>query len=123
LADGTGILRGVNTIFARTSFAQSNPKLIQIVLEQYARAAKALRDTPETETAKIAAAFSLEPKQLQKVVAKYNYPVVITHEDIQSLRETTSFLRNIGVVTDSKFDIANYIDDSYGKAANLKQYQ
>jgi sulfonate transport system substrate-binding protein len=123
LADGTGILRGTNNIFSTTAFATENPKLVQLLLEQYARAAKALKDDPEGETAKIAEAYSLTPEQLKSVTDKYYYSVVIADEDIECLRGTTDFLRNIGVVTDDSFDIADYIDPSYANNANLAQYK
>ncbi|MDR1070286.1 MAG: aliphatic sulfonate ABC transporter substrate-binding protein [Gracilibacteraceae bacterium] len=123
LADGTGILRGTNNIFSTTAFAEENPKLVQLLLEQYARAAKALKDDPLGESAKVAAAYSLSPEQLAKVTDKYDYSVVVADEDIECLRGTTDFLRNIGVVTDPGFDIADHIDPSYANNADLAQYK
>jgi sulfonate transport system substrate-binding protein len=123
LADGSGFHRGTNTIFATTAFATANPALIQLLLEQYARAAQALKADPGTEAAKVAEAYSLTPEQLVKVVSKYTYSVNIDDADIECLRGTTEFLREIGVVTDDSFDIADYMDQSYANNANLAKYQ
>ncbi|MDR1320230.1 MAG: aliphatic sulfonate ABC transporter substrate-binding protein [Gracilibacteraceae bacterium] len=123
LADGAGILRGTNNIFSTTAFATENPKLVQLLLEQYARAAKALKDDPLGESAKVAAAYSLSPEQLARVTDKYDYSVVVADEDIECLRGTTDFLRNIGVVTDPAFDIADHIDPSYASNADLARYK
>ncbi len=123
LADGAGFHRGTNTIFSTTAFATANPKLVQLLLEQYARAAQALKANPVTEAAKVAEAYSLTPEQLAKVVDKYIYSVEIDPADTECLRQTTDFLRDIGVVTDDKFDIADYVDPSYAKDANLEQYK
>lgn len=122
LADGTGVLRGVNTIFGRTEYLKANPEIVKIFLEQYARGNKELRENTKSATEAVATKyFTLEPEQLQRVVEKYDYPVEITDADITELESTINFLLKIDAIS-KKVDLSSAVDRSYAKSADLAQY-
>ncbi len=107
-------LAGTNTIIGRKEFTEANPKIVEIVLEQYKRAADSLDEVPDSTWKKVARYLSLDEDQVRQLLPKYNYSVVITQEDIDSLNDTISFLSGIGAL--EEYDISSYCNDSYFKA-------
>ena len=122
IADGTDCgLLGVNNMVARKEFAQANPEVMSVIIEQYARGVAALKDLDDETKAKVAADLSLEPDQLMDVAAKYNYTVVISDEDIVNLQDTIKFLVTIGNL-EEEYDVSEHINTEYMDAANIDQY-
>lgn len=113
-------LRGVNPIIARAEYAQNNPQVIQVIIEQYARAAAELETMDDDTKARVAAYLSLEPEQLLKVSEKYNYTVAIGEEDIASLQDTIGFLVKIGNL-DEEYEIKDYVNTAYLNQAGISQ--
>jgi sulfonate transport system substrate-binding protein len=121
LADGKGgVLRGENTIFGRKKYLEENPEIAKIFLEQYARGNKELRENTAKVTEQIAKSFSLEAKQLEKVIEKYDYSVSIKDEDIAALQDTESFLIGINAIK-KKIGIEKFFNSKYAESANLNK--
>jgi len=121
LADGTGVLRGVNVIFGRTDYLAENPEVVKIFLEQYARGNKELRENTKETTEAITEYFSISAEQLQKVIEKYHYTVTVTDEDIEELQSTSDFLVKIEAI-EKGVNVSDYIDTSYCDDADLAKY-
>ena len=113
IAEGTDVgLAGTNTIVARKAFAEANPDIVSVVLEQYARAAAAI-DTLDDETwTKVAEDLSLDVDQVKSILPKYNFSVSITEEDIDALNDTIAFLVGIDAISEA-YDIGDYANGSY----------
>lgn len=107
-------LAGTNTIIGRKSYCQENPKIVQVVLEQYKRAAEELNQTSAETWEKTAKYLGLEVDQVKSMLPKYNYSVEITQEDIDSLNDTIDFLHGIGKL-EKTYDITNYCNGNYYK--------
>ena len=107
-------LAGTNTIVGRKEYTEANPKIIEVVLEQYKRAADSLDEVPDSIWKKVARYLSLDEEQVKALIPKYNYTVEITQEDIDSLNDTIDFLHSIGSLDD--YDISTYCNSSYYKA-------
>ncbi len=122
IAEGSDVgLAGTNTIVARKAFSEENPLIVEIVLEQYARAASEL-DTLDDETLqKVADDLSLEPEQVLAILPKYNYSVIPQQEDIDALNDTISFLVGIDAISES-YDIADYVNSSYAESERVQAY-
>jgi sulfonate transport system substrate-binding protein len=114
-------LLGVNPIIARSEYADANPEVIKVIIEQYARGVQALENLDDDTKAKVAADLSLEADQLDSVAAKYNYTVEISDDDIANLQDTIQFLVKIGTL-DEEYDFTPYADRDFTKSANISQY-
>ena len=102
-------LAGTNTLIARRAFAEENPKLVEIIREQYRRGAQALADGLDEETAaKIAEYMKLDGSQIDKLLPKFDYTVDITQEDIDSLNDTIRFLYEVKQIPKT-FDISDSV--------------
>ncbi len=112
---------GVNPIVARTEYAENNPEVIKTIIEQYARGVAELENLDEETTNAIAEIFALEPEQLMTISEKYQYNVVFSPEDTESLQDTISFLVNIGNLSE-EFDISSYVNTEYVDSLDLSDY-
>ncbi len=114
-------LLGVNPIVARAEYAQNNPEVIRVIIEQYARGVAALDSLDEDIKKKVADALSLDPELLADVAAKYEYTVKISDADVENLQDTISFLVKIGNL-DKEYEIKDYIKKDYVESADIAQY-
>lgn len=122
ISDGTKVgLLGVNGLVARAEYAKANPKVVSIIIKNYARGVKELANLDSETLNKVAAYLSLKPEQLKKVVAKYNYSVVIDDKDIVGLNDTIKFLVGIGKLK-KEYDIAKFVNRDYLNDAKVEQY-
>lgn len=113
IAEGTDVgLAGTNTIVARKAFAEANPKIVSVVLEQYARAAAAIDTLDEETWAKVAEDLSLDVEQVKSILPKYNFSVSIAQEDVDALNDTIAFLVGIDAISEA-YDIGDYCNGSY----------
>lgn len=118
--DDCGLL-GVNPIVARAEFADQNPGIIKIYIEQFARAVKEFDNLDQETLQKIADDLSLTPEQVLSIKPKYDYVVRITDEDAPNLQKTIQFLVKIGNL-DEEYDINNFIRPEYTQNADIAQY-
>ncbi|MCI9082942.1 MAG: aliphatic sulfonate ABC transporter substrate-binding protein [Lachnospiraceae bacterium] len=114
-------LLGVNPIIARAEYAQNNPEVIRVIIEQYARGVAALDNLDENVKKKVADALSLDPELLADVAAKYEYTVKISDADVENLQDTISFLVKIGNL-DKEYEIKDYVKRDYVENADIAQY-
>lgn len=114
-------LAGTNTIVARSEFADANPGIISIIIEQYARGVAALDNLDDETLQKVADYLSLSTDQVKAIEPKYDFTVRTTQEDIDALNDTIQFLVGIEAI-DKEYDIADYVNTSYADNANLDQY-
>lgn len=105
-------LAGTNTIVARRAFAEQNPTITAVILEQYARAADAIDTLDEETWAAVAADLSLEVEQVKSILPKYVFSVAITQEDIDALNDTIAFLVGIDAISEP-YDLGDYANSSY----------
>lgn len=114
-------LLGVNPIIARAEFAQNNPEIIRVIIEQYARGVAALDNLDEETKNKVADDLSLDASLLSDVAAKYEYTVKISDEDVENLQDTIAFLVKIGNL-DKEYQIKDYVKKEYVENADIAQY-
>lgn len=114
-------LLGVNPIIARAEFAQNNPEIIRVIIEQYARGVAALDNLDEETKNKVADDLSLDANLLSDVAAKYEYTVKISDEDVENLQDTIAFLVKIGNL-DKEYQIKDYVKKEYVENADIAQY-
>lgn len=114
-------LAGTNTIVARSAFAEENPGIISIIVEQYARGVAALENLDEDTLQKVADYLSLTTDQVRAIEPKYDFTVRTTQEDIDALNDTIQFLVGIDAIS-REYDIGEYVNTSYADSANLDQY-
>lgn len=107
-------LAGTNTMIGRKEYCEANPKVVQIVLEQYKRAAEEINNASAETWDYVANYLSLDVEQVKSMLPKYNYSVEITQEDIDSLNDTIDFLVSIGNI-EADYDITPYCNGSYYK--------
>lgn len=115
-----GIL-GVNPIVARADYAQNNPEVVKVIIEQYARGVAALENLDEEIKNNVAKRLSVEPDQLYTVAGKYQYAVTITEDEEADLQNTIAFLVKIGVLAE-EYDISSYVKTGYVEDAAIEQY-
>ncbi len=111
-------LLGENTLMARTAYAQNNAEVIKVIVEQYARGAKALAELDQETVDAVSAALTIDPELFYDVAASYDYVVVMSEAADASLQETIEFLVKIDVIGES-FDITESFDHSYIESAEL----
>lgn len=114
-------LLGVNPIIARAEFAQNNPEIIRVIIEQYARGVAALDNLDEETKNKVADDLSLDADLLSDVAAKYEYTVKISDEDVENLQDTIAFLVKIGNL-DKEYQIKDYVKKECVENADIAQY-
>lgn len=111
LADGTGVYLGENTIFVRTEYLNANREIVQIFLEQYAKAVNEIKANQEQFAEDYAETYGLEKDILLEVLKKTEYPLVITEKDVEDLQGTADFLYNNGIIS-TKVKVSDYVDTS-----------
>ncbi len=122
IAEGSDVgLAGTNTMVARREYAEANPEVVSIILEQYARGAKELATLDDETLAGVAEYLSLEPEQLKSVVQKFQYTVIPDQEDIDSLNDTIAFLVEIEQISEA-YDITDRVVKEYTDTDAVKQY-
>lgn len=114
-------LLGVNTLVARAEYAQANPEILEIIIEQYARGVAAMDDLDQETIDAVAASLSIDSDMLFTVAESYEYVINISDAADKSLQETIEFLVNIDVIEES-FDVTEYFNREYTENADIDQY-
>ena len=115
IADGSDInFPGVNVIFARRSYLEDNPEIVKEVLTQFVRGANMLRDYPNQSARLISGYFNQDPSVLSSIIDKYDYKMVFTEDDIDSLQDTVAFQLEMGNIKNGIY-VKNYIGDSIAR--------
>jgi sulfonate transport system substrate-binding protein len=101
-------LLGVNVIVANRAFAEANPRILQIITEQYQRGIDAISSLDGDVLDSIGEYLSLDNDQVLTVAANWDYKTALDDEDVAGLQDTIEFLVKIGNLTES-YDIEDYI--------------
>ena len=121
IADGRDIdFPGVNVIFARRSYLEENPEIVKEVLTQFVRGAKMLNEHPDQTATKISGYFNRDPEVLSSIIDKYNYKMVFSEDDINSLQDTVAFQLEMGNIKNGVY-VKNYIADSLSREIMSEQ--
>ncbi len=122
ITDGTDCgLQGVNPIVARADYAEENPEIIEIFLEQYARAIKETASLDDETLRKVADDLSITADQVTKILPKYDFALRISDADAVELQKTIQFLVKIGSINE-EYDVKDYIKSKYTENADIAQY-
>ncbi len=114
-------LLGANTLVARRTFAEGNPEIVQIIIEQYARGVAAMDGLDQKTIDAVAKALTIDPALFYTVASSYDYTVTISEALDASLQETIEFLVKIDVI-DEVFDVTEFINREYTENADIEEY-
>lgn len=114
-------LLGANSLVARADYAEANPEVIQIIIEQYARGVQAMENLDQETIDAVSKALSIEPELFFTVASSYDYTVTISEAFDASLQETIEFLVSIDVIAE-EFDVTEYINRDYTENADIGSY-
>ena len=111
-------LLGVNTLVARTAYAENNADIIDVIVEQYARGVAAMDGLDQETVEAVSTALTIDPELFYTVSSSYDYVVAISEEADTSLQETIDFLVSIDVISES-FDVTPYFNSEYAADIEL----
>lgn len=114
-------LRGTNTFLARDEYIKANPDVISVILEQFARAVKAIPTLDKETLQKVADDLKVTPEQVLKLYTKYGFAVQCDAVDTAALQDTCQFLVSIGRL-DEEYQVKDYVDNSYFNNSKAKDY-
>lgn len=122
LADGSnGIFKAENTIFGNREYVEANPEIVQIFIQQYARAAYELANNKEEYSEKYADKYGLTPDLLYAALEDANFPIVITQDDIDDLQGTADFLYETGKAS-TQVTVKDFVNDTFVNDETVKAY-
>lgn len=98
LVDGTGIYKCENLISGNTDYINENPEIVQIFMEQYARAAAEVSKDTAGYSEKFAEKYNLDADIVNATISDMNFQVSITDEDIEDFQKTADWLYESGNV-------------------------
>lgn len=98
LTDGTGIYKCENLISGNTDYINENPEIVQIFLEQYARAAAEVSANTEAYAEKYAEKYGLDADIVNATISDMNFQVKINDDDIEDFQKTSDWLFSSGNV-------------------------
>ena len=115
-------LLGVNPLVADSKYAEENPEVIKVVIEQYARGVAEIDNISDDTLKAVADYLSLDEEQVLTVASNWDYTVDITDDDIAGLQDTISFLVKIGTL-DQEYSIDDYINTELISQVDYSQYK
>lgn len=98
LVDGTGVYKCENLISGNTDYINENPEIVQIFMEQYARAAAEVAKDTAGYSEEYAEKFSLDADIVNATISDMNFQVSISEEDIEDFQKTADWLYESGNV-------------------------
>ncbi|WP_458459759.1 aliphatic sulfonate ABC transporter substrate-binding protein [Pseudobutyrivibrio sp.] len=122
LADGSnGLFKAENTIFGNREYIEQNPEIVQIFIQQYARAAYEVANNKEEYAKKYAEKYGLTEELLYEALKDANFPIVLAQDDIDDLQGTADFLYETGKAN-VQVKVSDYINDSFVNDDTVKAY-
>ena len=109
LADGTGVYLGENATFVQTEYLNENREIVEIFLEQLAKAVKEIKSNQEQFAEEYAGVYGLDADVLLEILQNTEYPVVITDKDVEDLQGTADFLYNNGIIS-TEVKVSDFVD-------------
>lgn len=114
LADGKGVFLGENPIVARGRYVKDNPRIVEIFLDEYKKAAKLLNGDIDTYAKKYSDYFGIEESVISSALANAAEPIMITDEDVKDLQKTEEFLRTEKLIS-TEINVKEHVDYSFSK--------
>lgn len=114
LADGTGIYVGENVLVVNEEYLSSNKEIVNIFMEQYARAIKELKSDFDRYAEEYAGVMGVDKDLLKKTWESCNFPLVMTDEEQSQLQNTADFLYEQKLVN-FQVNIDEILDFSFGE--------
>ena len=105
-------LRGTNGFVVREDYLNENSDVIQIILDEYGKAARSLPSMNDSIMKKIASVLKIDQKELLTICSKYDYSAKIQVEDIKSLQDTIKFLLSIGNLS-KEYNVKDCVNMEY----------
>lgn len=122
LADGSnGVFLAENTIFGNREYVEQNPEIVQIFIQQYARAAYEVANNKEEYAEKYADKYGLTSDLLYEALKDANLPIVITESDINDLQGTADFLYETGKAN-VQVNVKENVIDTFVNDETVKAY-
>ncbi len=122
LADGSnGVFLAENTIFGNREYVEQNPEIVQIFIQQYARAAYEVANNKEEYAEKYADKYGLTSDLLYEALKDANFPIVITEADINDLQGTADFLYETGKAN-VQVNVKENVIDTFVNDETVKAY-
>ncbi|WP_010235407.1 aliphatic sulfonate ABC transporter substrate-binding protein [Clostridium arbusti] len=119
LVDGTGIKLGICTYIVRNKFAQENPELVKIFLQDVQKGVDFEKENLNETAQLISSEVNLPQDQLIKVLPKYDFNPNLTADDITELKKTEDFMKSSNLITTS-VDVDKFVNKDYLKQAGIK---
>lgn len=111
----------VNVISANKAYAQANPKVIQTIIEQYARGVAAIDNLDASTTKKVAKYLSVKPDQVKTIASHYDYTIKPKSQDTDALQDVIKFLVDSKNLKKS-YQVKDYITTKYTDKADIDKY-
>lgn len=121
LVDGTGVYKCENLISGNTEYIDANPEIVQIFLQQYARAAAEVTNNISDYAAKYADKYGLDASIVEATLQDINFQVSISDEDVADFQATADWLYSSGSVT-TQLDISDIVNDTYANDESVAAY-
>ncbi len=116
LADGSGgVFLAENTIFAQDDYLAENPDIVRIVMEQYARGAKEVKDNLDQYAKDYADKYGLTEELLKAALVDAQFPIAIEDVDVEDLQGTADFLYEQGLIK-TEVNVSEHTNNSFNDA-------
>lgn len=120
LVDGTGVYKCENLISGNSEYIDENPEIVQIFLQQYARAAVEVSGNLSEYASKYADKYGLDADIVEATLKDMNFQVSITNEDIEDFQATADWLYNSGNVK-SQVSISDIVIDTFANDESVAE--
>lgn len=122
IADGTGgVFKAESPIFGNRDYVEENPEIVQIFIQQYARAAYEVENNKKEYAEKYAESFGLTEDLLYAALEDSHFQISIEQEDIEDLQKTADFLYNTQKAN-VQVNFADSVNDSFVNDDTVKAY-
>lgn len=120
LVDGTGVYKCENLISGNAEYIEENPEIVQIFVQQYARAAAEVSNNIPDYAAQYADKYGLDASIVEATLKDINYQVSILDEDVDDFQATADWLYNAGNVKTS-VKIKDIVVDNYANDDSIAE--
>ena len=120
LVDGTGVYKCENLISGNADYINDNPQIVQIFLQQYARAAAEVGKDISKYANAYAEKYGLEASIVEATLKDINYQVSISEDDVSDFQATADWLYDAGNVK-TLVDIPEIVVDQFANDASVSE--
>ena len=112
LVDATGVYKCENLMSANKEYADLNPDIVRIFLEQYKRACEEVSKNLDKYASEYASKYGLSADIVLSTLEDMNFQVVINEDDIEDFQHTADWLYVSGALSE-ELDIHDIVDTSF----------